>query len=361
MRTIVFALAIVASVCSATRDVMAIQPKEICQGDFDSNGRVDFADFVMFAGVFGMECLEVSPDREALVAVYNASDGSNWRTGRQVNWLSSRPLGEWSGVTINDSGRVVELNLSSRKITDISALDSLTALARLELQSNTITDISALAGLVNLTYLNLAHNTIADISALESLTKLTVLGLWNNAITDLSALAGMARLKGLYLAQNTIADIGALDSLTNLTVLELQDNVVTDISALGNLTKLETLNLQNNNITDISALAGLTELETLALRGNPLNHTALSDHIPALMGRGVEVHIDANDRALLFALYNANRWDNGTYETHWLSNQPLEQWSGVTTDFRNVSIEMRQLSLEFSEATDGIRWYSQVG
>lgn len=28
---------------------------------------------------------------------------------------------------------------------------------------------------------------------------------------------------------------------------------------------------------------------------------------------------------------------------------------------RNVSIEMRQLSLEFSEATDGIRWYSQVG
>ena len=346
--------------------VGAIQPKEICQGDFnndgrvdfadfvmfagmfgiesgqesynarsdfDSNGRVDFADFVMFAGVFGMECPEVSPDREALAAVYNASDGSNWRAGQQVNWLSNRPLGEWSGVTTNDSGRVVELNLSSRKITDISAMDNLTALTRLELQSNAITDISALAGLVNLTYLNLAHNTIKDISALEPLTRLTVLGLWNNAITELSVLAGMARLKGLYLAQNVIAEIGALDSLTDLTVLELQDNAITDISALGNLTRLETLNIQNNNIVEISALAGLTELKTLALRGNPLNHTALSDHIPVLMGRGVEVHFDPNDRALLFALYNANRWDDGTYETHWLSNQPLEQWSGVTTDF----------------------------
>ena len=33
----------------------------------------------------------------------------------------------------------------------------------------------------------------------------------------------------------------------------------------------------------------------------------------------------------------------------------------IEKHYRNVSIEMRQLSLEFSEATDGIRWYSQVG
>ena len=319
------------------------------RGDFDSNGRVDFADFVAFAGVFGMECPEVSPDREALVAVYNASDGSNWRTGQQVNWLSSLPLGEWSGVTTNDSGRVVALNLSSRKITDVSMLDSLTALTRLELQSNTITDISALSGLVNLTYLNLAHNAIKDVSALELLTGLTALGLWNNAITDISALAGMARLKVLFLAQNGITDIAALDSLTNVTVLELQDNAITDISPLGNLTRLETLNLQNNNVTEISALEGLTDLKTLALRGNPLSHTALSAHIPGLMGRGVEVQFDANDRALLVALYNANRWDDGTYETHWLSSQPLEKWWGVATDY---SGRVMWLTLMFKDIED---------
>ena len=39
----------------------------------------------------------------------------------------------------------------------------------------------------------------------------------------------------------------------------------------------------------------------------------------------------------------------------------LKSHASVIAILRNVSIEMRQLSLEFSEATDGIRWYSQVG
>ena len=39
-----------------------------------------------------------------------------------------------------------------------------------------------------------------------------------------------------------------------------------------------------------------------------------------------------------------------------LANQKL-----TSNTERNVSIEMRQLSLEFSEVTDGIRWYSRVG
>ena len=41
----------------------------------------------------------------------------------------------------------------------------------------------------------------------------------------------------------------------------------------------------------------------------------------------------------------------------------LVGWDSHPLEFRarNVSIEIRQLSLEFSEATDGIRWYSQVG
>ena len=35
-------------------------------------------------------------DREALVALYNATDGENW--GDSENWLSDAPLGEWWGV-----------------------------------------------------------------------------------------------------------------------------------------------------------------------------------------------------------------------------------------------------------------------
>ena len=48
-------------------------------------------------------------DREALVALYNATDGENWLESN--NWLSDAPLGEWTGVDTNDGGRVTVLVL----------------------------------------------------------------------------------------------------------------------------------------------------------------------------------------------------------------------------------------------------------
>ena len=48
-------------------------------------------------------------DREALVALYNATNGENGTSSD--NWLSDLPLGEWRGVTTNGDGRVTELDL----------------------------------------------------------------------------------------------------------------------------------------------------------------------------------------------------------------------------------------------------------
>ena len=53
-----------------------------------------------------------NPDRAALVALYEATDGPNWTNNE--NWLSNAPLGEWRGVRTDASGRVVGLNLSGR-------------------------------------------------------------------------------------------------------------------------------------------------------------------------------------------------------------------------------------------------------
>ena len=53
-------------------------------------------------------------DREILVTVYNALDGPNWEDSE--NWLSDAPLGEWSGVTTDDNGRVTVLLLASAGI-----------------------------------------------------------------------------------------------------------------------------------------------------------------------------------------------------------------------------------------------------
>ena len=53
-------------------------------------------------------------DREALVALYNATDGPNWY--RNDNWLSEVPIGEWLGITADDNGRVTELNLDGNEL-----------------------------------------------------------------------------------------------------------------------------------------------------------------------------------------------------------------------------------------------------
>ena len=51
----------------------------------------------------------VETDREALVALYNATNGENWPLNEK--WLSDAPIGEWQGVTTNDDGRVAGLKL----------------------------------------------------------------------------------------------------------------------------------------------------------------------------------------------------------------------------------------------------------
>ena len=55
------------------------------------------------------EPTSLETDREALVALYNATGGPNWR--RNNNWLSDVPISEWEGVTTDGNGRVTELDL----------------------------------------------------------------------------------------------------------------------------------------------------------------------------------------------------------------------------------------------------------
>ena len=48
------------------------------------------------------------------MALYNATDGANWDDND--NWLSDKPIGEWYGITTNDSGRVTKLQLGNNRL-----------------------------------------------------------------------------------------------------------------------------------------------------------------------------------------------------------------------------------------------------
>ena len=78
-----------------------------------------------------------SPDRETLIAIYNATDGMNWTM--QGNWLSEERVSMWDGVTTDDRGRVTELNLADFGLSGMVPMElgQLTNLAALHLQNNT--------------------------------------------------------------------------------------------------------------------------------------------------------------------------------------------------------------------------------
>ena len=102
-------------------------------------------------------------DREALVALYNATGGENWENSD--NWLSDAPLGKWRGVTTNDDGRVTKLLFIGNNMGgEIPAeLGSLSNLITLELARNELSGEipPELGSLTNLTKLELAGNDLS--------------------------------------------------------------------------------------------------------------------------------------------------------------------------------------------------------
>ena len=51
----------------------------------------------------------VDQERNALIAIYEATDGDNWH--KKDNWLSGVPLGYWHGVQTDECGNVIALSL----------------------------------------------------------------------------------------------------------------------------------------------------------------------------------------------------------------------------------------------------------
>lgn len=182
----------------------------------------------------------VASDREALVALYNATGGSNWTDN--TNWLSSAPLGEWYGVETDGDGRVTGL--------DFARWDE----ALQEVFGNGLTGTlpSALGDLAHLRRLNIQTDPLTGpipaelgkLAVLEFLD-LTANGLTGSIPPELGALANLDRLD---LRNNALSGSipPELGDLANLEWLHLQNNLFTGEipSALGNLSRLRALDLQ---------------------------------------------------------------------------------------------------------------------
>lgn len=222
-------------------------------------------------------------EREALIALYNSTDGDNWDAN--FRWLGD--VGTectWWGVTCA-GGNVQQLRLYSNHMNgNIPAeLANLASLGYLALSSNQLSGSipPEFGDLSNLTYLDLGYNQLSGgiPPELGNLSDLTDLALAVNQLSGSipSELGNLLSLEYLGLGVNQLN--GSIPpELGNLASLEILDLGANQLSGsippeLGNLASLQGLGLHSNQLSGSIPpdLGNLTNLSTLYLRSNQLS------------------------------------------------------------------------------------------
>lgn len=183
---------------------------------------------------------QLTEDRNALIAFYNAMDGPNWRYN--ANWCSDNPVVEWSGVETNKDGIVVRLsfinnNLNGEIPQNILSLKHLERLDLCEDGEGAVTGWDVLFKLNNLRWLNcgIGDKYSMDFEEYES---------WMMTIP--SSVGDMKNLEYLQVWGVKGPLPTELFQLNNLTELWLRWAWLNSPipSEIGNLSKLETFSIQ---------------------------------------------------------------------------------------------------------------------
>lgn len=178
---------------------------------------------------------EVAGDKAALEAFFTAAGGENW--SNKTNWLSEKPLNEWSYITTDsETGRVNALriiqseNLRGYMSDEVYKLSELKQLELFNMEPKTFN--GALSGKIkNLTKLEKIYlvYTITDIpNEIFDLTNLKSIDIFSIPNTDKKLIGNerFSNLKNLENLQITQIDLGSafpvgILSLTNLQRIQL--------------------------------------------------------------------------------------------------------------------------------------------
>ena len=329
---------------------------------------------------------QISPDRDALVAIYNATDGPNWR--RKTSWLTDAPVGEWHGVVTDAGGRVVRLALSTNQLTGPlpGVIGELSELRYLAIAGNALSGRvpSELGSAMQLDSLFLNNNHLTgSIPGSFLQLGLSAFGFSGNAglcvpvnpaFNDWTA--GISRLDGPDCAEEDTRVLQLLYEATNgggwtnsgswlsdeplnewfgvdtdtigrVTALNLADNGLSGTlpESLGDLASLTRLDIAGNQLEGPlpRSLTGLT-LENLVYAATRLcapqdrGFRQWLERIAVHEGTGISCPV--SQREVLVLLYEATGGANWAFNDNWLTNAPLNQWSGVSTDSDGQVVEL---------------------
>ena len=227
-------------------------------------------------------------------------------------------------------------------------MGTLSNLTRLSLWGNQLTGgiPTELGNLSNLTALTLDRNQLTGgiPTELGNLSNLRALDLNTNQLTGEipTELGNLSNLTWLMLFSNDLTgeiptELGGLSSLGNLG---LENNRLTGEvpTELGNLANLRRLRLNSNQLTGElpQSFTGLTQLAQFFFQDNaglcaPTDE-AFQTWLQSVGAVGGDNCDSEEDRAVLVELYNATDGANWTDSTNWLTDEPMREWHGVTTD-----------------------------
>lgn len=253
----------------------------------------------------------IALERQALIDFYNAAGGDEWYDN--TNWLSDRPVGDWSGVWVDEVGYVTGLEFYGNNLafedlpTSMANLENLKTLVLLEGNFAKIPDVIRdlkglrhfgisggaytpleceipewIGELTNLNTLGLSGDFPAipdEITNLTNLTSLGISGPWTvggdlgGKLPDLSNLNKLKSLSIIYYKLDIeipdwIYDMTSLESLI-LNNIGLRGEISEKIS---NLKNLQDLGLQTNKLEGKipDGITELTNLNSLQLQENNL-------------------------------------------------------------------------------------------
>ena len=237
-------------------------------------------------------------DRAALEALYNAADGPNWKNS--ANWLSDRPLGEWHGVTTDSDGRVTALALRENGLSGSipSELGNLANLTGLYLAGN------QLSGCIPAVMRNVQYNDLDQ------------LGL-SFCSTSSTPPAGAPTLS--VQAAGATSVTAAWTAVWGATGYALY-RYDTEWAQVGGGT------LTGTTYTDTGLTAGQTYYYAVAAV-NSAGRGPWSESVPVTAAPPANT-----DRVALVAFYIVTAGPNWANNSNWLSDRPLGEWHGVTTD-----------------------------
>ena len=213
------------------------------------------------------------PDREPLEDLYNATGGPNWTN--QENWMTDAPLSQWAGVTADQNGNVIGLNLRHNNMEGLIP--------------------ASIANMEHMESLSLGNNPSGEFAKAvrEGRDTLPVLIAQkaNRIVGPLpEELFTLKALKRFELERTGLTGqfpIG-FTRMENLETLDLGYNSLEGPipAELGRLNTLRRLSLYNNQLqgTIPPELGGMEQLVQLGLSGNNLSGTIPSElgNLPAL-------------------------------------------------------------------------------